>query len=1050
MSESRNRNIRTPDQRLRVFVSSTLQEVVDERKAAREAIERLRLAPVMFELGARPHPPKDLYRAYLDQSDIFIGIYWQKYGWVAPDMTISGLEDEYDLSGDKPKLIYLKAPAPEREPRLKELLDRIRTDDRVSYKSFSAPEELRDLIANDLMILLTEHFEMSRTAEAAPIKLPTPLPVLPTGTVTFLFTDIEGSTTLAQQFPGELPALLARHHALLHESIAHHNGHVFQITGDAFCAAFHKAGDALHAALDAQRGLQHETWHPAPIKVRMGLHTGAAQAGAIEERAGGYVGYLTLTRVQRVMSTAHGGQVLLSNPAAELVRSELPADVSLRDMGEHRLKGLVNPEHLWQMVAPDLLIKFPPLQSFNATPNNLPGQLTGFVGREQELREVKRLLGEQRLVTLTGPGGTGKTRLALQAATDLLDDFEDRVNFVDLAASRDPESVLAAIARTVGLREQSDKPLLDDLKSQIKQRSMLLLLDNFEQVTVAAPAMAELLRDCPELKMLATSREALHVRGENVFPVPPLALPQVEAQHPALAQLAQCEAVQLFVERARAVKRDFQLTAENAQAVVEICVRLDGLPLAIELATARINAFTPQALSERLGNRLNLLRGGARDLPARQQTLRDTIDWSYELLDAGAQRLFESLAVFSGATLEAVEAVANRIKQFEELDLDIFDGVSSLADKSLIRQTEETNGEPRFRMLETIREFAAARLEEDAAFNAAARRAHATFFAEFTASQWAQLTDKGRERALTALTVELENIRTAWRYWAAEGNLEQLGKFTDSLWLLYDARGWYHATVELTTDLLQVLSVTVSTPERARQEIVLQTSLARALLATKGYTEEVEQAYARALELCTSVGEIPQLFPVLRGLASFYVLRSEFAKGVQIGERILELAERLDDVDMLVAGHLVLGENIASLDNAHLGLEHLEKAIAAFDPQRQRVRRFGLGSNPGVVALNVSALFLWAIGFPERARKRAGEALALARKLEHPFSMCYALFHHGVLNLWLGNAQAAQASGRALLDLAAKHDFLIWSAVAACLRGAALVGTGAIRRTRAH
>src|SRR5512136_1760204 len=245
MSTSGARIIRTPDQRLRVFVSSTLQEVADERKAAREAIEHLRLAPVMFELGARPHPPKELYRAYLDQSHIFVGIYWQKYGWVAPDMNVSGLEDEYNLSGDKPKLIYLKAPAPDREPRLKELLDRIRTDDRASYKSFSAAAELRDLIENDLVMLLTEHFEMSQ-------------PDLPTGTVTLLFTDIEGSTALAQQYPAALPALLARHHAILHQAIQVHNGHVFQITGDAFCAAFHTASDALRAALDAQRALQHE------------------------------------------------------------------------------------------------------------------------------------------------------------------------------------------------------------------------------------------------------------------------------------------------------------------------------------------------------------------------------------------------------------------------------------------------------------------------------------------------------------------------------------------------------------------------------------------------------------------------------------------------------------------------------------------------------------------------------------------------------------------------------------------------------------------------
>src|SRR5512136_1167036 len=263
------------------------------------------------------------------------------------------------------------------------------------------------------------------------------MPDLPTGTVTFLFTDIEGSTSLAQQFPAELPALLARHHAILQQAIQAHSGHVFQIIGDAFCAAFPTASDALQAALEAQRVLQHEAWHPAPIKVRMGLHTGSAQAGASEERAGGYVGYLTLTRVQRVMSVAHGGQVLLSNPAAELVRGELPADVTLRDMSEHRLKGLVNLEHLWQMVAPDLVADFPPLQSLNAIPNNLPVQPTSFIGREKDIIEVKRLLSASRLVTLTGAGGAGKTRLASQVAADMLDTFKDGVFFVPLASIRE-------------------------------------------------------------------------------------------------------------------------------------------------------------------------------------------------------------------------------------------------------------------------------------------------------------------------------------------------------------------------------------------------------------------------------------------------------------------------------------------------------------------------------------------------------------------------------------------------------------------------------------
>jgi hypothetical protein len=303
-----------------------------------------------------------------------------------------------------------------------------------------------------------------------------------------------------------------------------------------------------------------------------------------------------------------------------------------------------------------------------AVRHNLPAQPTPFIGRQAELQAGKDLLMREnvRLVTLTGLGGTGKTRLALEAAADLTDRFEDGVYFVDLAAIREVESVLATIARTVGLRETSDRPLLDAPKGQLRTQSMLLLLDNFEQVTAAAPKMGELLRDCPQLKLLITSREALHVRGEHVFPVPPLALPKADLKQPSLEHLTQYEAIRLFVERAQAVKPDFQLTNENAAAVAEICLRLDGLPLAIELATARFSLFSPQALLERVGSRLKLLRGGARDLPVRQQTLRDTIDWSYELLDLGEQRLFALLAVFLGCTFEAVEVVASGIKCLDE------------------------------------------------------------------------------------------------------------------------------------------------------------------------------------------------------------------------------------------------------------------------------------------------------------------------------------------------------------------------------------------------
>ncbi|MGA7903130.1 MAG: AAA family ATPase [Terrimicrobiaceae bacterium] len=314
-----------------------------------------------------------------------------------------------------------------------------------------------------------------------------------------------------------------------------------------------------------------------------------------------------------------------------------------------------------------------------------------------------------RLVTLTGPGGTGKTRLALQAAADLIDRFEDGVFFVDLAPIREPESVLAAIARTVGLRETSDRPLLDKLNEELRDRMMLLLLDNFEQVTAAAPQVGELLRDCRQLKLLVTSREVLRVRGEHVFPVPRLALPKADLKQPSIEQLTHCEAIRLFIERAQVVKPDFELTNETASAVAEICLRLDGLPLAIELATARISLFSPQALLERLGSRLKLLRGGARDLPVRQQTLRDTIDWSYELLDSGEQRLFALLSVFRGCTFAAVEVVASGMKRLDETGVDILDGLTSLVDKSLIRRADQGTGEPRLLMLETIREYAAER-----------------------------------------------------------------------------------------------------------------------------------------------------------------------------------------------------------------------------------------------------------------------------------------------------------------------------------------------------
>ena len=857
-------------------------------------------------------------------------------------------------------------------------------------------------------------------------------------TLTFLFTDLEGSTKLWERHRQSMKEALERHDAILKGAVESAEGQVVKTTGDGLMAVFGSPVNGVKACLKAQHELTREAWgETGPLRVRMGLHAGEAAT-----REGDYFGP-TLNRAARIMSAGHGGQVLLSAAAAALVLDELPSGCSLRDLGEHQLKGLGRAERVFQLLQPDLTATFPPLATVSRGPSELPEQPSAFVGRNVELKEIRRRLEDEsvRLLTLTGPGGIGKTRLALRAATDEMDRFEDGVFFVDLSSVRDSDDVLAAIGHALGLSESGDESILDKLKERLQEQRVLLILDNFEHVTAAAPTAMQLLLECPGLKLLATSREALHVRGEHLFAVPPLSLPSGPGG-PTAEQLAQYEAVQLFVERAQAVRPDFRLTDDQAPAVAEICLRLDGLPLAIELATARINLFSPEALRDRLGSRLQLLRGGARDMPARQRTLRATLEWSYELLDAGERRLFELLSAFSGAAFEAVETVASRVNGEGGAGIDTLDGLASLVDKSLIRQADPADGEPRLVMLETIREYATERLEERPEFSAAARRAHALYFADFARARWQDLTGDRRGTALATMAADLENLRLAWDYWVGEGDLDQLNKLIDSLWLLYESRGWYQATIELTTTLLDVLSSAPDTPERAMQEVTLRTSLARALMAIHGYTQEVEDAYARALEPLEGERELPQLFPVLRGLASFYNYRAEFDKGAQIGREILRLAETQDDPSMRVDGHLVLGSSRALKDDLRGGLEHLDKAIALFGSHGHRSRRFRLGNNPGAAAFTTSALVLWLLGLPDRALERANNAVALAVELEHPFTLAYALFHTGFLHWWRREPEFVRDRAVAVLDVAEEHDIAIWRALGTFLLGAAKTRLG--------
>ena len=606
---------------------------------------------------------------------------------------------------------------------------------------------------------------------------------LPTGTVTLLFTDIEESTHLLQQLGDRYGSLLAEYRHLLQASFQEWNGYEVDSRGDAFSVAFARATDAVVAAVEVQRALASHPWpEGVALRVRMGLHTGEPAL-----TSDGYVG-LDVHRAERIMRAGHGGQVLLSQTTAHLVEQDLPDDVTLRDLGEYRLKDLGRPKRLFQLVISGLPADFPPLETLDSYPHNLPVQLTPFIGREQEVTAVCDLLRREdvHLLALTGPGGTGKTRLALQAAAELSDLFTDGVFFVNLAPISDPALVVPTIAETLGIRERADQSLLERLKEHLRQKQMLLLLDNFEQVVSAAAQVVELLVACPQLKVMVTSREVPHVRARHEFAVPPLPLPDLK-HLPDLAALSHFAAVALFISRAQAVKPDFQMTATNAHAIAEICARLDGLPLAIELAAARIKLLPPQALLARLSQRLGVLTSEALDVPERQQTLRNTITWSYQLLDAQEQRLFRALSVFvAGCTLEAIEAVCAALEDVSE---QVLEAVASLIDKSLLQQTEQEGEEPHLVMLETIREYGLEALKTSGEMEAT-RRAQAVYYLRLAEEAEPELTGPQQIMWLERLEREHENLRAALHWSLEQGEMMRQTAQGDGL-----AIGWSIAAV---------------------------------------------------------------------------------------------------------------------------------------------------------------------------------------------------------------------------------------------------------------
>ena len=595
----------------------------------------------------------------------------------------------------------------------------------------------------------------------------------PSGTVTFLFTDIEGSTKLAQKHPDLWEKLRDRHHAILQSAMELHKGYVFQIIGDAFCVTFHTAVDGLKAAVETQRNLQKEDWGETPIKVRMGLHTGSAELHGTE-----YRGFLTMAKVQRIMSVAYGGQVLLSNVSAELIHNELPNEIALRDLNEHRLKGLPNPERLWQVVAPELVQDFPPLQSLKDIPNNLPAQLTTFIGREKEIGQIKKRLEEHRLVTLTGSGGVGKTRLSIQVAAELLDQYPHGVWLVELAPITDPSLVAQTVCTALDVTPQGNVSALNVLIDYLKTKKLLFVVDNCEHLIDACAQLCDsLLHACPNLRMIASSREALGIEGESGYRVPSLSLPN---QNDGLQAVEGSEAVKLFMERAHAVLPAFTLTDLNAPVVAQICQRLDGIALAIELAASRVKLLTVEQIASRLDDAFRLLSGGRRTALPRHQTLRALIDWSYNLLSEEEKGVLRGLSVFVGGwTLEATETVCN--------NQNMLDVLTHLVDKSLVSVDREHGNEPRYYLLETIRYYAREKLIESGENNQTHDR-HLDYFLRLAQKAEPELYGNRQIEWLQKLEADQENLHAALE-WSHKADIPAGRQLAGAIWWYWDISG---------------------------------------------------------------------------------------------------------------------------------------------------------------------------------------------------------------------------------------------------------------------
>jgi len=830
---------------------------------------------------------------------------------------------------------------------------------------------------------------------------------LPTGTLTFLFTDIEGSTRLWERYPEAMRVAHARHSDLIAECVRQHHGALVRSRGegDSTFSVFTEATDALAAVCALQRALHTEPWPPeTPLRVRAALHTGTA------ELAYGDYNSSAVNRCARLRAIAHGGQTLLSQTTFTLVQDRLPEGVRLKEMGLHRLKDLQRPERVYQMLHPDLPADFPPLKSLDCLPTNLPVQLTSFIGREQEMAEVKRLLSATRLLTLTGTGGCGKTRLALQVGAEVLERFQDGVWLVELASLSDPSLVAQAAVSALGLREEPGRPLMQTLTDALQSRSLLLILDNCEHLVLECARLAEtLLRRCPRLTILATSREALNVVGELAWRVSSLPVPPAEdmpsEEKDLVAALTEWDAVRLFVERALFTRPDFRPTRQNARVIAQICRRLDGIPLAIELAAARVRALSVEQIAARLDDRFRLLTGGGRTALPRQQTLRALIDWSYDLLSEEERALLRRLSVFAGGfTLEAAEAIfdlstgqAIENQKSEIVNSDILDLLSRLVDKSLVLMEERDEG-ARYRLLETVRQYARERLRE-AGEAERVRGRHRDYFLALAEEAEPHLIGPAQAVWLERLETEHDNLRAALDFGLSdqiENQKSEIENAEAGLRLAGAlARFWYaHGHV---TEGRQWLERVLAHPQA--QEGTLgwaRTLLGSGILASCQSDYPAARSFLdRCLAITRPLGLQRETAWALNGLGLTAWYQGDYAASQRYYEESLAIWQELEDRSGTAIALMNLGLVLMDQGDYAASQGLFEESLALFRQNGdQRGGALAL-ANLGVVAQQQGDFAL--------ARTRYEESLAVQRMLGDRRNMALLLMGLGFLSCHLGD-----------------------------------------------